>query len=76
MPWNLSIEGSLNFGSDNRIESVLVIAFPPEYLTREELEKIGDWTRTYVPVAYGRLLRRQDQKFPVRIIYVEEAVLV
>jgi len=69
-------EGSLNFGRDNRIESVLIIAFPPEYLTREELEKIGDWTRTYVPAAYGRLLRRQDQKFPMRITYVAEAVLV
>lgn len=69
-------EGSLNFGRDNRIESVLVIAFPPEYLTREELEKIGDWTRTYVRVAYSRLLRSQDQEFPVRITYVAEAVLV
>jgi len=69
-------EGSLNFGRDNRIESVLIIAFPPEYLTRQELERIGDWTRTYVPATYARLLRQQDQKFPMRITYIAEAVLV
>jgi len=69
-------EGSLNFGRDNRIESALIIAFSPEYLTTEELEKIGNWTGTYVRAAYARLLRSQIQKFPVRITYVTEAVLV
>lgn len=68
-------EGSLNFGRDNRIESALIIAYPPECLTREELEKIGNWTGTYVRAAYARLLRSQIQKFPVRITYVTEAVL-
>jgi len=65
-------EGSLSFGRDNRIESAQIIAFPPECLTREELEKIGNWTGTYVRAAYARLLRWQNQKFPVRITYVAD----
>jgi len=68
-------EGNLNFGRDNRIESVLVIAFPPECLSKEELEKIADWTRTYVWAGYGRLLGSQDKEFSVRITHITEAIL-